>query len=575
MNHFSTVNADRKMTSILTNFASHAALQTLRSLGSQVDRVQAQVSSGMRVETASDNAAYWSISTTMRSDNMAISAVADALGLGAAKVDTAYAGIDAAIDVMEQFKARLVTAKEDGIDRSKIQGELEQFKQQLVSISESASFSGENWLSTSITDILDSDQNKSSVVASFVRDANGSVSVKTMAVDLSEISLFNTTGGGILQKDDRSPGTIGGLRNTDAFTYGGGSIQSFTFDGPLVFADDTTAITFDMMLDADDPSTTTSPGGGTTVSVTLNRTLMDQVYPTLNGVISSRDQFAWLMREAILPLGALFATQGGTTDGYALLSRETSGLPGSSIQVLNVASTLAGGSTGGLVATGTSYGSRPSVVSYWDEAFTVHSTAEIYVPVTVNGTTTTIGIDRSMVDATLGTTTGEVTSQGDLVAILNAGFTAQGVGVIASSQAGYIKYEVDETVHKEAGSKTSLGIGPASDNLGNLPEFGILDVDITDDSMSLDNYITGIEGMLGKLTKAGSVLGSVQKRIDIQQDFASKLMNMIDKGIGRLVDADMNEASTRLKALQTQEQLAIQSLQIANTNSEHILTLFR
>lgn len=53
------------------------------------------------------------------------------------------------------------------------------------------------------------------------------------------------------------------------------------------------------------------------------------------------------------------------------------------------------------------------------------------------------------------------------------------------------------------------------------------------------------------------------------------LRDTIDKGIGRLVDADMNEASTRLKALQTQEQLGIQALQIANSNSENILSLFR
>jgi flagellin len=41
------------------------------------------------------------------------------------------------------------------------------------------------------------------------------------------------------------------------------------------------------------------------------------------------------------------------------------------------------------------------------------------------------------------------------------------------------------------------------------------------------------------------------------------------------VDADMNEASTRLKALQTQEQLGVQALSIANSNSETILQLFR
>ena len=43
---------------------------------------------------AADNAAYWSIATTMRSDNAAMSTVQDALGLGTAMVDVAYTGVN-------------------------------------------------------------------------------------------------------------------------------------------------------------------------------------------------------------------------------------------------------------------------------------------------------------------------------------------------------------------------------------------------------------------------------------------------------------------------------------------------
>ncbi len=86
---------------------------------------------GFPVGTASDNAAYWSIATTMRSDNMALSAVQDALGLGAAKVDTAYAGMENAVEVVKEIRAKLVAATEDGVDKAKIQEEIEQLKQQL------------------------------------------------------------------------------------------------------------------------------------------------------------------------------------------------------------------------------------------------------------------------------------------------------------------------------------------------------------------------------------------------------------------------------------------------------------
>ena len=61
----------------------------------------------------------------------------------------------------------------------------------------------------------------------------------------------------------------------------------------------------------------------------------------------------------------------------------------------------------------------------------------------------------------------------------------------------------------------------------------------------------------------------------MQKDFVSKLMDSIDRGVGQLVDADMNKESTRLQALQVQQQLGIQSLQIANSNAQRVLSLFQ
>lgn len=78
-----------------------------------------------------------------------------------------------------------------------------------------------------------------------------------------------------------------------------------------------------------------------------------------------------------------------------------------------------------------------------------------------------------------------------------------------------------------------------------------------------------------RVVAGASILGALQKRIEMQTEFTAKMMSTIEKGTGRLVDADMKEASTRLKALQTQEQLAIQSLSIANQNAENVMQLFR
>jgi len=101
-------------------------------------------------------------------------------------------------------------------------------------------------------------------------------------------------------------------------------------------------------------------------------------------------------------------------------------------------------------------------------------------------------------------------------------------------------------------------------------------MDITSFSDSDINLaLTTVENGLSALTKAGSQLGSISTRIDLQESFVSNLSDSIDSGVGRLVDADMEEESSKLTALQTQQQLAIQSLSIANNSAQNVLTLFK
>ena len=84
-----------------------------------------------------------------------------------------------------------------------------------------------------------------------------------------------------------------------------------------------------------------------------------------------------------------------------------------------------------------------------------------------------------------------------------------------------------------------------------------------------------IEGYLQTAINGAADLGASSKRIDDQGEFVSKLTDAMKSGIGALVDADMEEASARLQALQTQQQLGIQALSIANQAPQSILSLFR
>jgi flagellin len=212
------------MTSLLTNMAAGTALQTLTQTNRNLEMTTNHISTGLRVGTAQDNAAYWSIATTMRSDNDALSTVQDALGLGSATVDVAYNTIQTTIDIVSQIKKKLVAAREPGVDKTKIQSEIAELQNTLQNVSDAAVFSGENWLSVNsgTTGYNASKQ----VVASFTRTA-GVITIGTITINTANVKLYDadTTGVGIL---DGSRNSAGALSTTGTFALSTLSIAALT-----------------------------------------------------------------------------------------------------------------------------------------------------------------------------------------------------------------------------------------------------------------------------------------------------------------------------------------------------------
>lgn len=114
------------------------------------------------------------------------------------------------------------------------------------------------------------------------------------------------------------------------------------------------------------------------------------------------------------------------------------------------------------------------------------------------------------------------------------------------------------TVNAQAMDQTTLGIN--SVDLTNS-------TNSSTDLSAINNAINSISSKLAKL-------GSNQKQIEVQQNFTQSLIDTLKEGVGILVDADMAEESARLQALQIQQQLGIQSLSIANSTPQTILSLF-
>jgi flagellin len=100
-------------------------------------------------------------------------------------------------------------------------------------------------------------------------------------------------------------------------------------------------------------------------------------------------------------------------------------------------------------------------------------------------------------------------------------------------------------------------------------------MNVTTSDATRTQALLDIEEMIDYSIDAAAAFGSAQGRIETQSNFVSKLMDSLKSGVGTLVDADMEAASARLQALQVQQQLATQSLSIANQAPQNILALFR
>ncbi|KAB2943235.1 flagellin [Hyphomicrobium sp.] len=185
------------MASINTNVAAMTALRSLTATNQALTQTQDRISTGLRVATAADNAAYWSIATTMRSDSSALSTVQDALGLGAATVDVAYTALDEAKNIVTKIKDKLVAAAQPGLDRAKIQTEITELQAQLTGMASAATLQGQNWLSV---DSSAAGFNATKSIVSSISRAGGTISVQTISVNTNSMILFdaNAAASGIL-----------------------------------------------------------------------------------------------------------------------------------------------------------------------------------------------------------------------------------------------------------------------------------------------------------------------------------------------------------------------------------------
>lgn len=161
------------------------------------------------------------------------------------------------------------------------------------------------------------------------------------------------------------------------------------------------------------------------------------------------------------------------------------------------------------------------------------------------------------------------TSQTNPVKFVSAYSNGKG----AESKLEYIEFPLS-TVIDELGGHFGMVEAAQAANVSSPTDLTALsDQDLT--AVEIDKTLTNVDKAITDLITYASIIGVTQARVSQQRNFMQAMGDALSTGISSLVDADMNETSTRLQALQTQQQLGVQSLSIANQNSQIILKLFQ
>jgi len=434
------------MSSILTNNGAMVALQTLRSINTNMGKTQNDISTGKSIANARDNAAVWAISKVMESDVKGFKGISDSLSLGSSTIAVARSASEQIADLLTEVKGKIVAAQEDNVDRGKIQEDIVALRNQINSIATAAQFNGLNMLSNRSTTAGSGTVN---VLSSLDRASNGTVTSSQISARKQDLG---TTASAIA--------ATGGTFNNNVATQTLNATQTGSFNIG---------------------STNSGFVAGTAYAINLFGTDAD----------NSNFNQANLRTST-----AAAATQAETAANqirYVVRDGDT-------------AADVAAGLAAAFAGRAADLGITSNVLS-----------------ITASGGT--LNLSSGVTDAT-------DNIQVNLVSVVGANNTIGG-GLAALG---------DINVSTQSGARGALA---------------------------------RIENLIQTSVVAASSFGTAQKRIDIQREFVTNLMDSLTSGIGSLVDTDMEATSARLQALQVQQQLGIQALSIANQSAQNILALFR
>lgn len=143
--------------SVNTNASALSALQNLNNTTKDLDRVQTNINTGLRISSAKDNAAVYSIAQQLRADLRGYNAVKQSLDRSISTVDIALAAAESISDLLIEMKEKAVAAADAGLDsdsRIALAQDFDALRAQITIITQNAEFNGTNLINAGTDEIV-------------------------------------------------------------------------------------------------------------------------------------------------------------------------------------------------------------------------------------------------------------------------------------------------------------------------------------------------------------------------------------------------------------------------------------
>lgn len=516
------------MASIITNTSAMTALKVLRQTETALGTTQERISTGLKVNSAKDDASTWAISQGIKSDVSTFKTISEGLTMASSALDTASKAATSIKAEITNIQKNIASAQSAGADKAAIQAAIDGSLTAIANFSQGASFNGTNLVQG--TDTL-------KVLSSISRDGSGTASANFIDVARQDLTM-GTTGGlsmlkGLNVSDDAlainanaGAGQIQ-VKLTDAtaiapgklafsYTSSAGVAKTVTLD----YAQDATmesvaenfVTTFGDALKADGVSVGTANDGNLTFTAAGTGVKVGQVSagPGFTGALQSSQSTLEFAADSDPAVGKEFTLNvsiGGKDYGYKL----------------RVVDAATGGDTG-------------DVLGVDDKGNKI------------------IAVDKGSISS-------GATLAAELVTALTTGAASE---FAAAADATHFKVAAD--------ANGKLVVESATTTNGTVPAVVKNFQQPTADFAKLQ---ATIDAAAKVATSAAQAFGTAQSQAASQKEFLSAMVDSLETGVGALIDADITAESARLNALQTQQQLATQSLSIANQSNQLVMSLFR